>query len=64
MSVVKNAKSEILHCLLLVEKICLPMHAVNKRGSSTRYGLTEEWIVGEIHLHFRKSKKQVPSILD
>ena len=31
MSVVKNAKSEILHCLLLVEKICLPMHVVNRQ---------------------------------
>ena len=44
MSVVKNAKSEILHCLLLVEKICLAMHAVNKRASFTRYDLTEEWV--------------------
>ena len=31
--VVKNAKSEILHCLLLVEKFGLPMYAVNKLRS-------------------------------
>lgn len=60
MSVVKNAKSEILHCLLLVEKICLPMHVVNKSGSFTRYGLTEEWVVGGIHLHFRNTKNKFP----
>ena len=57
-SVVKNAKSEILHCLLLVEKICLLMRVVNKSGSFTRYGLTEEWVVGGIHLHFRNSKNK------
>ena len=33
--VVKNAKSEILHCLLLVEKFGLPMYAVNKLRSFT-----------------------------
>ena len=60
MSVVKNAQGEILHCLLLVEKICLPMNAVNKRGSFTRYGLTEEWVVGGIHLHFTKSETKFP----
>ena len=42
------------------EKICLAMHAVNKRGSFTRYDLTEEWVVGEIHLHFRTSKNKFP----
>ena len=31
----KNAKGEILHCLLLVEKFGLPMYAVNKLGSFT-----------------------------
>ena len=33
--VVKNAKSEILHCLLLVEKFGLPMYAINKLRSFT-----------------------------
>ena len=42
--VVKIARSEILHCLLLVEKFGLPMYAVNKLRSFTCINLrTSGW---------------------
>ena len=61
--VVKNAKSEILHCLLLAEKFGLPMYAVNKLRSFTCINLRRSGWLGEF-TSIQEKQKQVPSTLD
>ena len=54
--VVKNAKSEILHCLLLVEKFGLPIYAVNKLRSFTCINLRTSGWWGEFTSILGKAK--------